>query len=241
MVYESISAGQEVIAGPIIFTYDVLWRASNVKWASRWDIYLSMDNAVPDKVHWFSIINSLLIVIFLSIMVAMILIRNLHRDIVRYNKVLSDEEKAEDREDSGWKLVHADVFRPPFAPMMFSVFIGTGIQILLCSTLCIIFAALGFLSPANRGSLATAVLVLFAAMGSFAGYTSAYLYKTFRGRYWQQCTLYTALLYPAICFCTFLTFNFVLHLHQSTGAVPFYALLSLLILWFIVSVPLVRF
>ena len=36
--------------GRILFTYDVMWRASNVKWASRWDIYLTMDNAVPDKV-----------------------------------------------------------------------------------------------------------------------------------------------------------------------------------------------
>ena len=58
-----------------------------------------MDNAVPDKVHWFSIVNSLLIVLFLTVMVAMIMVRNLHRDIVRYNRVLSDEEKAEDREE----------------------------------------------------------------------------------------------------------------------------------------------
>ncbi len=99
MVYEAIAAKQDVQTGPVIFTYDVLWRASNVKWASRWDIYLSMDNAVPDKVHWFSIVNSLLIVLFLTVMVAMIMVRNLHRDIVRYNRVLSDEEKAEDREE----------------------------------------------------------------------------------------------------------------------------------------------
>ena len=50
--------------------------------------------------HWFSIVNSLLIVLFLTVMVAMIMVRNLHRDIVRYNRVLSDEEKAEDREES---------------------------------------------------------------------------------------------------------------------------------------------
>ena len=42
----------------MIFTYDVLWRESDVHWAKRWDIYLSMDNAVPDNVHWFSIVNS---------------------------------------------------------------------------------------------------------------------------------------------------------------------------------------
>ena len=51
MVFESISEKQEVKPGRILFTYDVMWRASNVKWASRWDIYLTMDNAVPDKVR----------------------------------------------------------------------------------------------------------------------------------------------------------------------------------------------
>lgn len=153
MVYEFISTKQDVSVGPITFTYDILWRVSNVKWASRWDIYLSMDNAIPDKVHWFSIINSLLIVLFLSVMVAMTMIRNLHRDIVRYNRVLSDEEKAEEREESGWRLIHADVFRPPSYVLLFCVSFGTGVQVMLCTTICIIFSALGFLSPANRGSL----------------------------------------------------------------------------------------
>ena len=83
MVFENIQSKQEIVAGNVLYTYDVLWRASNVRWASRWDIYLSMDNAVPDKVHWFSIVNSMLIVLFLSLIVAMILIRNLTRDISR--------------------------------------------------------------------------------------------------------------------------------------------------------------
>jgi transmembrane 9 superfamily member 2/4 len=55
----------------------------------------------------------------------MIMIRNLRRDITRYNRVLTEEEKNEEREESGWKLVHGDVFRAPTpAPMMFAVFIG---------------------------------------------------------------------------------------------------------------------
>ncbi len=37
-------------------------------------------------------------------MIAMILIRNLHRDIMRYNRVPTDEEKAEEREETGWKV-----------------------------------------------------------------------------------------------------------------------------------------
>lgn len=37
-------------------------------------------------------------------MIAMILVRNLHRDIMRYNRVPTDEEKAEERDDTGWKV-----------------------------------------------------------------------------------------------------------------------------------------
>jgi len=63
-----------------------------------------MDNRVPARIHWFSIINSLLIIFFLSALVGMILIKNLKRDISQYNKDLTDEEKAEEREESGWKV-----------------------------------------------------------------------------------------------------------------------------------------
>lgn len=46
-----------------------------------------MNHAVPDRVHWFSIVNSILIVVFLAFMVAMILVRTLNKDISKYNKV----------------------------------------------------------------------------------------------------------------------------------------------------------
>ncbi|CAN0539392.1 unnamed protein product, partial [Ectocarpus sp. 8 AP-2014] len=96
------------------------------------------------QVHWFSIVNSLLIVLFLTAMIAMILIRNLHRDIMRYNRVPTDEEKAEEREETGWKLVHADVFRPPAKyPMLFCVLVGTGVQLLCMGIVTIAFAAIG--------------------------------------------------------------------------------------------------
>lgn len=36
-------------------------------------------------------------------MVAMIMVRALRADIAKYNRVLTEEEKAEEREESGWK------------------------------------------------------------------------------------------------------------------------------------------
>ncbi len=49
---------------------------SDIRWASRWDTYLKMTD---DQIHWFSIVNSVMIVLFLSGMVAMIMMRTLNR------------------------------------------------------------------------------------------------------------------------------------------------------------------
>ena len=46
------------------------------RWASRWDLYLYMGD---DQIHWFSIINSLAIVLLLTGIVAMIMMRTLRR------------------------------------------------------------------------------------------------------------------------------------------------------------------
>eukprot|EP00966_Prymnesium_polylepis_P166965 3859512-Prymnesium_polylepis.1 len=93
--------------GEVVFTYDVKWEYSEIKWASRWDTYLLMGD---EQIHWFSIINSLMIVLFLSGMVAMIMMRTLHRDFNRYNAAeVSDDVE----EETGWKLVRGRI--PPHA------------------------------------------------------------------------------------------------------------------------------
>mmetsp|Transcript_8138 Transcript_8138/g.26695 ORF Transcript_8138/g.26695 Transcript_8138/m.26695 type:complete len:650 (-) Transcript_8138:217-2166(-) len=218
----------------VVFTYDVLWEDSATPWANRWDVYLQGNP--DDKIHWFSITNSTMIVVFLTVMVAMILFRTLSKDIAQYNEALIDESN----EESGWKLVHADVFRPPrTSPMLFAVAIGSGAQIgamLLCT---LTFAMAGFLSPANRGSLITALLMLFVFMGAFAGYCSSRVYKAFRGTEWMKNTVLTAVLFPGFVFATFLGLDIALTCVGSSGAVPFSTLLMLVVLWFGVSVPLV--
>jgi transmembrane 9 superfamily protein 2/4 len=240
--YEDIKKNnaQKVAVGKVVYTYGVEWRASDVKWASRWDVYLSMNHAVSDKVHWFSIANSIMIVLFLSFMIGMILYRALHRDISQYNRLPTDEEKADEKEETGWKLVHADVFRPPVRfPMVFCVIVGTGAQLTACALWLIIFSAIGFISPANRGSIMMGMLLLFVLMGSLAGYVSARLYKSFKGKQWQRCTLLTALLIPGTVFTVFVIMDLVVWSYGSTGAVPILSMLAIMAMWFGISVPLV--
>lgn len=241
----------------VIFTYDVTFQvmspenllpsliqsrvtywflpsqASDIKWASRWDTYLLMND---DQIHWFSIINSLMIVLFLSGMVAMIMMRTLYKDIANYNQLETEDEA---QEETGWKLVHGDVFRAPTNSGLLCVYVGTGVQIFGMALVTMIFALLGFLSPSNRGGLMTAMVLLWVFMGLFAGYSSARLYKMFKGTEWKKNTLKTAFMFPAILFAIFFVLNALIWGEKSSGAVPFGTMFALVFLWFGISVPLV--
>jgi transmembrane 9 superfamily protein 2/4 len=237
-------AGGAAVPSPYTLTYsfDVGWAPSDIQWASRWDIYLSMGDLYSDNVHWFSIINSMIISVFLTGMVAMILVRALRADITRYNRELSEEEKAEEREETGWKLVHGDAFRPPARmPTLFAVFAGIGTQLIGMAGVTIVFAAVGFLSPANRGALMIALLLTFLLMGVAAGYTTARLYKLFNGARWQRVTLFAALGFPGFIFTVLFILNAFVWAAKSTNAVRFTSMFAVLCLWLLISVPLVFF
>ncbi|CAN6721986.1 unnamed protein product [Malus baccata var. baccata] len=217
----------------IVFSYDVEFQESDVKWASRWDAYLRMSD---DQIHWFSIVNSLIIVLFISCIVAMIMLRTLYRDISKYNELETQEEA---QEETGWKLVHGDVFRAPNNSELLCVYVGTGVQLFGMILVTMIFAVLGFLSPSNRGGLMTTMLLLFVFMGLFAGYASVRLYKTFQGTEWMKIAFRTAVMFPATVSAIFIALNTLIWGQNSSGAVPFGTILTLVYFWFGISVPLV--
>jgi len=178
-----------------------------------------------------------MIVLFLTGVVAMIMLRTLRKDITTYNEMQTLEEA---QEESGWKLVHGDVFRaPPTSPMLLSVLAGTGVQIFAMTSCSMCFALFGFLSPANRGGLLTAILLLFVFMGAFAGYYAARLYKLFGGKEWKRNTILTATLFPSTVFVIFIGLDCLLFYEGASTAVPFSTLVALILLWFGISLPLV--
>ncbi|XP_042097617.1 transmembrane 9 superfamily member 2-like isoform X6 [Ovis aries] len=118
----------------ITYTYSVKFEENKqIRWGSRWDyILVSMSHT---RIQWFSILNSFVVVLFLTGMVAMIILRTLHKDIIRYNQ--EDIQK-----DYGWKLVHGDVFRPPRHGMLLSILLGQGTQVLIMTFITLSFRGL---------------------------------------------------------------------------------------------------
>lgn len=147
---------------------------------------------------------------------------------------------AEEVEEKGWKLVHGDIFRPPAKwPITFAVFAGIGAQLVAMAGVTIVFAAIGFLSPANRGTLVIALLLLFLLMGVLAGYVSARVHKLFNGTTWSRVTIITALGFPGFLFTVLFILNLFVWAAKSTNAVRFTSMFAVLCLWLLVSVPLV--
>lgn len=216
----------------VLFTYSVYWRRSATVWATRWDKYL---HVFDPQIHWYSLVNSTIVVIFLTGMVGMVLLRALRKDIARYNQLDLNEDV---QDDSGWKLVHGDVFRSPTNPMLLAVFLGSGAQLFFMTGATIIFALLGFLSPSNRGSLGTVMILLYTLFGFIGGYVSARAYKSFGGESWKRNIILTPVFIPGIVFGSFFLLNFFLIYENSSGAVPLTTMLALVGIWFVISVPL---
>ena len=73
------------------------------------------------------------------------------RDIAKYN---TDDDLEESMEETGWKLVHGDVFRTPNHNRLFASIIGSGVQIFCMMAITIFFAMLGkytYLNCSSKG------------------------------------------------------------------------------------------
>lgn len=214
------------------FTYSVSFVPSQTLWATRWDKYL---HVYDPQIQWFSLISFSLIVILLSSVMVHSLFRALKNDLSRYNELNLDDEF---QEETGWKLVHGDVFRTPERTMLLSVLVGSGAQLFLMAGFTILFALLGLLSPSSRGSLTTVMFILYALFGSFGSYTSMAVYKFFNGQNWKLNMILTPILIPSMIFISMLGLNTFLVFVHSSGAIPFGTMLAIVVLWFVFSIPL---
>jgi len=222
----------------VIYSYDVSWvESDNLLWADRWDVYLV--GAPDDDIHYYSIVNSLMIVLFMTGAIATIMIRTLRKDIAGYNELQTLEEA---QEETGWKLVHGDVFRPPqFSPMLLSVLVGTGAQIGLAFGLAMLLAMCHITSSMRKGQILTSMILLYVVCGFFAGYVSSRIYKLCEATNWKMNTIATATALPGLFVGMFAVLNVFLSFAGAATAVSFLTIIVLFLLWVTISAPLVFF
>jgi len=231
-----VSLEKELGKTPVLFSYDVKWVPSeDIEWADRWDVYLV--GSPDDDIHYYSIVNSLMIVVVMTAAIASIMVRTLRNDIAGYNEIV-DLEEGDD--ETGWKLVHGDVFRAPaFSPMALSVLVGTGAQVGVAAFCAVILSVVHITNAMNKGQMLTSLILLYVFCGSIAGYISSRVYMLAKGNAWKLNTFLTATALPGVCVVIFAILNIFLSVVNAASSVSFLTICCLFLLWTCVSTPLV--
>jgi len=223
------------------FTYAVRWTATDTPFDRRMERY-SQYSFMPAsfEIHWLSIINSFVLVLLLTGFLAIILMRVLKNDFTRYTQ--SDAALEDEEEETGWKLVHADVFRFPQYGSLLCALLGTGAQLLALVFALLILALMNTFYPGNRGAIYSAAVVLYALTAGIAGFVSAASFAHFAGAgaggRWAFNLVLAACLYPVPFFVVFSFLNTVAIAYDSSAALPFGTICIVVLLWALVSAPL---
>ena len=252
IVEANLTSEEPVVIKPganLDFTYSIKWRPTTKSFDDRFNRYLEYD-FFEHQIHWFSVFNSFMMVVFLCGLVALILLRTLRNDFARYAK---DEEIDVEGmhvigEDSGWKQVHGDVFRAPSNLVTFSAMYGTGWQLLSLILGVILFCMAGHWHGyiyEDRGELVSSFIVLFALSSSVAGYASGSYYRQFfttpkaeQSSEWQKTMITTILLFPAMVVAVITLLNIIAVYYDTISAIPVGVIIKMAAIWIFVALPL---
>jgi len=236
--------------GPIHFTYSVSWSKTHIQFSQRFSAQLLANpTRYQIEAHWLWVLNSSLLVVLLTGLLSMILLRTLKNDVARYLQVdqIDQEEVAENRanrmdeaDESGWKRVRFDVFRPPRFPFLFSSIVGVGAQILLIILCLLILAVIGYFYPGNHGRIYVAAIFLYSFTAYVAGYVGSAKLKeiAIENHDWMISCGITAFLFAGPFIFIFSVVNSVAATMQSSIALPFATILAIVLLWAFVTFPL---
>lgn len=110
--------------------------------------------------------------------------------------ILEIDEDELTKEETGWKMIHGDVFRcPPYANL-FSALMGSGAQIFFTILLLLTSVVLGVFKATRRCVLLTAVIVIYAVCGVFGGMVAGRLFKQLKGKNWVWNVILTSAIFP---------------------------------------------
>merc|ERR1719453_1718710 len=126
----------------IPFSYSVTWSRSEIETSQALELQLkaSMPHGHQNMdIHWLAIINSFVLMLLVLSLFLLIIIRVVRSDLSRYLQIPDDELNAVE-EETGWKLLHADVFRPPRHRLFFCSAVGAGMQLF---TMCVMVVLVG--------------------------------------------------------------------------------------------------
>eukprot|EP00927_Polykrikos_kofoidii_P071047 TRINITY_DN67383_c0_g1_i1.p1 TRINITY_DN67383_c0_g1~~TRINITY_DN67383_c0_g1_i1.p1 ORF type:complete len:626 (+),score=71.18 TRINITY_DN67383_c0_g1_i1:68-1879(+) len=220
------------------FSYSVHWAPLDIPVSMA--LELQVKSTMPHghqnmDIHWLAIINSFVLMLLILSLFLLIIIRVVRSDLSRYLHI-PDEELNAVEEETGWKLLHADVFRAPKHRFFFSAAVGAGAQLFGMIVMIVLVGCIGVFY--QRGAVASASVVSYMITSVVSGYVSAHLYQKLGGEKWAWNIFATAHMFVGPAFVIWSFLNTVAIIYGSTAAFPFPTILLMFAMWACVTFPL---
>lgn len=231
---EELATNKDTGIMRLTMTYSLKFILTDEKFETRMEKYNRVHFFTEEiEIQWFSIINSIVLVLLLTGFLVFIIMRILKKDYQRYS-IEDDEEQ----EETGWKLLHGEVFRFPPHKNLLAAGLGTGAQLLSLCFGMLFLAIIGVFYPYSRGSMYTALIVIYALISGIAGYVSGNMYKQFGGKEWIKNVLLTLSLFSVPVFLVWSVLNIIALFHSSSAALPFGTIVAILGIYTTLTFPL---
>jgi transmembrane 9 superfamily protein 3 len=221
------------------FAYSVEWTPTNRGKSARAERYRS-DRFFDRSVRYYSLVLTICLVLVLVILTVFVLFRSLGNDLLRYrNEADVNSFELDFCPERGWKVVHADVFRPPPFSAFLSVLIGVGAHV--SSAVLLLLLMLFFGSLLDRGTTVLIGFFCYSATALLGGYVAAALYKRWGGRHWIRQLVALSLAVPLPFFVTQIILSVVAMVYGSTQVVRLHSWVIVVVWYLTVVAPLTLF
>ncbi|CCW59670.1 unnamed protein product [Phytomonas sp. EM1] len=167
--------------GPF-WSYSVEWLPFD-SWVSHWSAYSQSSLLLTSlRAQLVYISESFVVVLVLCAFMAVGLLRALRRDMMQYNNAPLEALQ----EETGWRLVHADVSRPPEKAILLSIMVGGGHQVLFTLVAVVLTYLFGAIPPLRKNSMLFSILSLLPLMSLVGGYTCGTLLQYLNLKAWRH-------------------------------------------------------
>lgn len=242
----------------IPYTYAVYWREDNsISHANRWYMYYENDHSLASKtIHWFSLVNLLVLVCLVSLAAAVVVFKLIKTDLQSGPAIPISQGATS---FGPWKRLVNDVMKPPPAPLALSTLTAYGLQSFVASLGVMVIFVLNSKLTFGQGSSASAFfnnhqgafftcsVILLLASGFVSAYVGVFAHKLLSNVhpntvYERRQVLILSCLFSGLLPFTILSvvlfINLFVWAKESSNALPFGTIVVLILLFAIIEVPL---
>ncbi|GET92433.1 transmembrane/endomembrane-like protein [Leishmania tarentolae] len=212
------------------FTYSVTWERSNEEYA----IEHVVGEDIQRRGHKIAALYGILLTMLTGVVVAFVMLRTVRKDLAVY---LNEElDEIEVREESGWKLVRGDVFRPPRQAAALATAVGAGCQIAATMLSSMFACAIHVVDSTHRGTFLSVVIVFFLIGHVVSGFATTRLLKLFGMGSWRT-AVRCMIAFPSALGGGVMLLNLIHWAKHSTAAIPFLTVMGIIFAWLLISLP----